>query len=91
MIKGKAMISSYNSEMYEDLYSDWTKIELPKKKNNIRSGEVQEVIWINYPLEETPNHVRPPACYIALARGGFRAKTKAALRCDGRIHLWLGG
>jgi DNA adenine methylase len=52
-IKGKAMISSYNSDMYESLYSDWTKVEFPKKKNNIRSGEVQEVIWINYQLEET--------------------------------------
>ncbi len=52
-VKGRAMISSYNSEMYDILYSDWTKIELPKKKNNIRSGEVQEVIWFNYPIEET--------------------------------------
>ena len=52
-IKGKAMISSYNSELYESLYSDWTKIQLPKKKNNIRSGEVQEVIWFNYELDKT--------------------------------------
>lgn len=48
-IKGMAMVSSYNSDMYNDLYSDWRKIEFPKKKNNIRSSEVQEVIWVNYP------------------------------------------
>lgn len=48
-IKGKAMISSYNSDLYNDLYHDWRKIEFPVKKNNIRSTDVQEVIWVNYP------------------------------------------
>ena len=47
-IEGMAMISSYNSELYNDLYKDWRKVEFPVKKNNIRSGEVQEVIWMNY-------------------------------------------
>lgn len=48
-IKGLAMISSYESELYNNLYKDWRKISFPIKKNNIRSGEVQEVIWVNYP------------------------------------------
>ena len=52
-IEGRAMISSYNSELYNDLYVDWNKIEFPVKKNNIRSGQVQEVVWFNYPIEET--------------------------------------
>ncbi len=56
-IKGKAMISSYNSDLYEKLYCDWTKIELPIKNNNIRSGKVQEVIWFNYPIELTVKHI----------------------------------
>jgi len=47
-IKGMAMISSYNSKLYNELYKDWRKVELPIKKNNIRSSEVQEVIWMNY-------------------------------------------
>lgn len=47
-IKGRAMISGYNSELYEELYKDWNKVLFPVKKNNIRSGEVQEVIWMNY-------------------------------------------
>lgn len=47
-INGKAMISSYNSELYNDLYKNWHKVEFPIKKNNIRSTEVQEVIWMNY-------------------------------------------
>ena len=45
--------NSFATDLYENLYASWTKIELPTKKNNIRSGEVQEVLWINYPLEET--------------------------------------
>jgi DNA adenine methylase len=51
-IEGMAMISSYECNLMNELYSDWTKIKLPRKKNNIRSGEVQEVIWFNYPIEQ---------------------------------------
>lgn len=47
-IEGKAMISGYNSKLYDSLYSDWRKVEFPSKKNNIRSSDVQEVIWMNY-------------------------------------------
>ena len=47
-IKGLAMVSSYNSDLYNELYSSWRKVELPVKYNNIRSGNVQEVIWMNY-------------------------------------------
>lgn len=50
-IKGKAMISSYDCELYRELYGDWKMIKFPKKKNNIRSSEVQECIWINYDLK----------------------------------------
>ena len=52
-IEGLAMISSYNSNLYNELYKDWRKVEFPIKKNNIRSGEVKEVIWMNY--EPNPN------------------------------------
>ncbi len=47
--KGYGMISGYSCDLMNLLYSDWTRIKLPKKKNNIRSSEVQEVIWFNYP------------------------------------------
>ena len=47
-IKGKAMISGYDCVLMNYLYDDWRKVKLPVKKNNIRSGEVQEVIWMNY-------------------------------------------
>lgn len=51
-IKGYAMVSSYNSKLYNDLYKDWNKIEFPSKKNNIRSGSVSEVIWVNYDVSK---------------------------------------
>jgi DNA adenine methylase len=51
-IQGMAMISSYETDLYNNLYSDWRKVRFPVKKNNIRSGEVQEVIWMNYDATE---------------------------------------
>lgn len=47
-IQGQAMLSGYDCSLMNDLYKDWRKVKLPVKKNNIRSGEVQEVIWMNY-------------------------------------------
>ena len=47
-IEGKAMVSSYDCPLMQELYGDWHKVKFPVKKNNIRSSEVQEVIWCNY-------------------------------------------
>ena len=47
------MISSYDCPLMRELYGDWNMIKFPVKKNNIRSSEVQEVIWTNYDLEKT--------------------------------------
>lgn len=47
-IDGLVMVSSYESKLYDDLYHDWFKTKFPVKKNNIRSGEVQEIIYTNY-------------------------------------------
>lgn len=50
-IKGKAMISGYDCDLMNELYGDWRKVKFPVKKNNIRSGDVQEVVWMNYTSE----------------------------------------
>jgi DNA adenine methylase len=47
-IEGLAMVSGYDCSLMNSLYGDWNKAYLTKKKNNIRSGEVQEVLWFNY-------------------------------------------
>jgi DNA adenine methylase len=54
-IKVKAMISGYDHPLMFELFESkgWTKIEFPSKKNNIRSKQVFECIWINYSLSKT--------------------------------------
>ncbi len=53
-IEGKAMISGYDCPLMQELYGDWYKVLFPVKKNNIRSGYVQEVVWCNYkPANDT--------------------------------------
>lgn len=47
-ISGLAMVSGYDCDLMNDLYKDFYKTKFPIKKNNIRSGEVQEVIFTNY-------------------------------------------
>lgn len=47
-IEGLAMVSGYECNLMNELYGDFYKTKFPVKKNNIRSGEVQEVIWTNY-------------------------------------------
>lgn len=54
-IVGYAMISGYDHPLMFELFESkgWTKIKFPTKKNNIRSQQVTECIWINYPLTKT--------------------------------------
>lgn len=52
-IKGLAMVSSYESDFYNELYKDWRKVRFPVKWNNIRSSRVQEVIYMNYDKQKT--------------------------------------
>ncbi|WP_082036922.1 DNA adenine methylase [Flavobacterium sp. MEB061] len=54
-IEGYAMISGYDHDLMFELFESkgWTKIKFPTKKNNIRSKQVTECIWINYPLTKT--------------------------------------
>jgi DNA adenine methylase len=47
-VKGYAMVSHYECDLYDNLYSDFNKIRLPVKENNLRVGPVQEVIYTNY-------------------------------------------
>lgn len=50
-IKGMAMISGYDSDLYNELYSDWNKKLFHPKKNHRGKAIKQEVIWFNYPFE----------------------------------------
>lgn len=50
-VKGKILISGYNSPLYDELYGSWNKIEL-KVKNQSGQGKTKqdrtEVLWKNY-------------------------------------------
>lgn len=52
-ISGLAMVSGYDCDLMNDLYNDFYKTKFPIKKNNIRSSDVQEVIWTNYNPKKT--------------------------------------
>lgn len=47
-VEGYAMVSGYDCDLMNTLYGDWSKVMFRKKMNNIRSSEVQEVVWMNY-------------------------------------------
>jgi DNA adenine methylase len=47
-IQGKFMISGYDCDLMRGLYAQCVMVKFPSKKNNIRSGTVQECIWMNY-------------------------------------------
>ncbi|MCS4522378.1 DNA adenine methylase [Clostridium botulinum] len=45
---GPVMLSGYNSDLYNDLLNDWSKVEI---KTNAEQGKERiEVIWTNYEI-----------------------------------------
>ena len=47
--KAKVMISGYDSDMYQTLYSDWNFIKLKPKSHSMKGSKIwQECIWTNY-------------------------------------------
>ncbi|MEQ9380178.1 MAG: DNA adenine methylase [Pirellulales bacterium] len=49
--KGRVMISSYPSELYESLLHDWRRVEKSAKAQLSNSGNARtEVVWLNYEI-----------------------------------------
>lgn len=46
--KALIMISSYDCDLYDELYCDWHKIGMKIKTNNLGKTPIQECIWMNY-------------------------------------------
>lgn len=54
--KGKSMVSGYESDLYKELYNDWTFIRLIPKRHSMKGAKMQEeCIWINYELNTQKN------------------------------------
>jgi len=51
-IAGKVALSGYNCDLMSELYSDWRRIEAPVKMCHSTKQPRQEVLWVNYDLEE---------------------------------------
>lgn len=48
-IKGKAMVSAYESDLYQSIYKDWNFIKLKPKGHSMKKGiKQQECVWLNY-------------------------------------------
>jgi DNA adenine methylase len=47
-VKGKVALSSYHSDLMNELYSDWPYIEAPEKLIHSVKTPRTEVLWVNY-------------------------------------------
>lgn len=58
-VKGKVALSNYNSKLFDKLYpkSKWTKIVSPMKTIHSTKDKRQEVLWINYSLNDIKNEL----------------------------------
>ncbi len=51
-IQGRAVISGYRCDLYDDLYADWTRIdEMPRLCHSVRKPR-QESAWLNFSHDE---------------------------------------
>lgn len=48
--RGKVAISGYASDLYDELYDGWTRIEAPSRMIHSSKGERAEMLWVNYEL-----------------------------------------
>jgi DNA adenine methylase len=54
-VRGKVALSGYHGLLMDDLYRDWRCIEAPLKNCHSVKTPRQEVLWINYDLEDASN------------------------------------
>jgi DNA adenine methylase len=51
-VRGKVALSGYDGDMMSELYKDWTRIEAPVKMCHSKKTPRQEILWVNYRIEE---------------------------------------
>ena len=47
-IRGRAVVSGYRTDLYDDLFADWVRIDAPTKTCNSSKGQRQESLWLNF-------------------------------------------
>src|SRR5436305_381793 len=51
-VRGKVALSGYHCAIMEELYGDWNAVEAPVKMCHSTKTPRQEVLWVNYAIEE---------------------------------------
>ncbi len=51
-VKGKVALSSYHSQLMDELYHDWECVEAPTKLAHSVKQPRTEVLWANYDIQE---------------------------------------
>ncbi|HZO74147.1 MAG TPA: DNA adenine methylase [Ktedonobacteraceae bacterium] len=51
-VRGKVALSGYHCDIMDELYRDWTCIEAPTKMCHSTKTPRQEILWVNYDVEE---------------------------------------
>lgn len=69
-IEGKALVSGYRSELYDEIFADWRRIDIPVQLRSSKRERV-ESLWLNY---------EPPARQLALTLGDVRKLEPEELR-----------
>ena len=47
-IEGRAVLSGYRCELYDELFADWQRIDAPEKLCNSSKGRRVESLWLNF-------------------------------------------
>jgi DNA adenine methylase len=47
-IEGRAVLSGYRSDLYDELFADWRRIDAPAKLCNSSKGRRMESLWLNF-------------------------------------------
>lgn len=50
-VKGKVALSGYRSDLYDELYADWRRIDAAPKMCHSVKKQRTEVLWVNYEVE----------------------------------------
>ena len=50
-IRGRAVLSGYRSDLYDELFSDWWRVDAAEKQCNSSKGARAESLWLNFAPE----------------------------------------
>ena len=59
-IKGRAVLSGYRSELYDDLFAGWHRVDADEKLCNSSKSMRRESLWMNFEQPESEWRIRDP-------------------------------